>query len=50
VKKVWLFPGRGGRGKGTKVLIKDIERIVCPWKEKRKVSLMTLLIKDIQEW
>lgn len=33
-----------------KVLIKDIVRIMCPWKETRKASLMALLIKDIQNW
>lgn len=50
VKKVWLFPGRGGRGRGMKVLIKDIVHIMCPWKETRKVSLMAHMIKDIKKW
>lgn len=31
------------------MLIKDIEPIMCPWKESWKVSLMALLIKDIQK-
>lgn len=32
-----------------KVLIKDIECIMCPQKENWKVSLMALLIKGIQK-
>lgn len=31
------------------MLIKDIEPIMCLWKESWKVSLMALLIKDIQK-